>query len=279
MRGITGASETWEDLIRSASILDDLKHKRYTIDQMAEFSTSARRPVNESTRQFAFDIENAKNTMYNAQFDYEQLSDTLDGIGTIVPFPIFFLKNFVYWMELFEKNPDWVDNAIDVQEGLWSGKDVENDEFAKEAKGRGAIPIGGDSLPKWFRGIYKPAPLQSMFGAFSLLNDPLGDFGYRLHGVPNAAIAAVNRIQPNELTTSLRDPEETKYRPYSTDIYERNVKLTDRSYNPIEAAVHGMNPFERQTNTFLRTPAKIAAGDAQLSDFLPSIFQPDFSKK
>lgn len=279
MRGITGASETWEELIRSASILDDLKHKRYTIDQMAEFSTSARRPVNESTRQFAFDIENAKNTMYNAQFDYEQLSDTLDGIGTVVPFPIFFLKNFVYWMELFEKNPDWVDNAIDVQEGLWSGKDVENDEFAKEAKGRGAIPVGGDSLPKWFRGIYKPAPLQSMFGAFSLLNDPLGDFGYRLHGVPNAAIAAVNRIQPNELTTSLRDPEETKYRPYSTDMYERNVKLTDRNYNPIEAAVHSMNPFERQTNTFLRTPAKIAAGDAQLSDFLPSVFQPDFSKK
>lgn len=276
VNGMTNTSESWEDLIRTASILDDLKHKRYSEDVFSDFYSG--RLKGDAYTKVAVDLENAKNAMYTSQFDYEQLSDTLDGISNIVPFPIFFLKNFTYWMDLFEKNPDWVDNAIDIQEGLWGGRDDE-DEFAKQAKGRGAVPIGGDGLPGFFKGYFKPTPQQSMYGAFGLLNAPASNLGYRLHPVSSAALNTFNRVAPNELTTSLKNPEEVKYRPYSFDPYEKNVKSTDSEYSPIAAAIHGANPFERQLGTHMRTIPKVVNGTAQMSDFLPSVFQPDYSKK
>lgn len=272
MNAFTDASESWEELIRTASIVDDLRHRGYGAE------TFGKQLSPDELLEFDVAKVDAKNAMYNAQFDYERTNDFIDSVGKVVPFPIFFLKNFQYWMDLWMKNPQWVDNAIDVQEGLWAGRREEDEDntFAIEAKGRGAIPVGGESLPDWFKGIYKPAPLQSMFSAFSLLNSPVSDISYRLHPLIGGTAAAVNEQYPNDLTTSLFPAEDVKYRPYSTDIYERNVKVGDPNFNPMEYTLHRMNPFERVTNTYLRTPAKIEKGEQQLSDFLPSVFQPDF---
>lgn len=269
------ASTGWEDVIRTASILDDLEHG-YTFEELGILSRASK--GTQSDINFRVRLDEAKNTMYNAQFDYERGSDFMEGVGKAVPFPVFFLKNFAYWMELFAENPQYVDNAIDVQEGLWGNRDEENakDTFAIEAKGRGAVPVGGESLPEWFKGYYKPAPLQSMFGAFNLLNDPVGNMQYRVNPLISSGIAAVNKAAPNELTTSLAPTEETKYRPYSTDMYERNVKASDPNFNPLEYAVHRANPYERALNSYLRVPHKIREGEVQMSDFAPSIFQPDF---
>lgn len=275
MSAMLKASGGWEDVIRTASILDDLEHG-YTLEELGVLSRGQK--FTDADINFRVKLDEAKNTMYNAQFDYERGSDFMEGVGKVVPFPVFFLKNFAYWMELFSENPQYVDNAIDIQEGLWGNKDEENskDEFAVQAKGRGAIPIGGDALPKWFKGIYKPSPLQSMFGAFSLLNSPVQDLQYRVNPLISGGAAALAKEFPNDLTTSLMPQEETKYRPYSTDMYERNVKASDPNFNPLEYAVHRANPYERMVNTYLRTPEKIKRGEAQLSDFVPSVFQPDF---
>lgn len=271
MNTFTDASESWEELIRTASIVDDLRHRGYGAE------TFGKQLNPDEALEFDVAKVDAKNAMYNAQFDYERTNDFIDNVGKVVPFPIFFLKNFQYWMDLWMRNPQWVDNAIDVQEGLWAGREEDKDDtFAIEAKGRGAIPVGGESLPDWFKGIYKPAPLQSMFSAFSLLNSPVSDVSYRLHPLIGGAASAVNTSAPNDLTTSLFPAEDVKYRPYSTDIYERNVKVGDPNFNPMEYTLHRMNPFERATNTYLRTPAKLKKGEQQLSDFLPSVFQPDF---
>lgn len=275
MRAMLNKSSGWEDVIRTASILDDLEHG-YTFEELGAFARSAKYTANDM--EFRVRLDEAKNAMYNAQFDYERGSDFMEGVGKVVPFPVFFLKNFAYWMELFAQNPQYVDNAIDIQEGLWSGRDKEeaSDSFAAEAKGRGAIPVGGDALPNWFKGFYKPSPLQSMFGAFSLLNNPVDDMRYRVNPLISGGVAAVANEFPNELTTYLAKDTETKYRPYSTDMYERNVTSSDPNFNPLEYAVHRANPYERAVSTYLRTPQKIREGEAQLSDFVPSVFQPDF---
>lgn len=274
--GMMGASEGIEDLVRTATIVDDLRHHGYSDEYMRRIMASG---TPAERLKLEVDLENAKNAMYSAQFDYERLTNFLDTVGTAVPFPIFFLKNFTYWMDLFQENPQFVDNMIDIQEGLWAHRKTEdeNDEFAKQAKGRGAVPVGGAaSLPEWFKGIYKPSPLQSMFSAFSMLNDPLGDISYRLHPSISAGIAQAHEQTPSDLTTLLRGSEEMSYRPYSTNIYERNVKESDPNFDTQQYALHRANPYERATQTYLRTPAKLKRGEAQLSDFLPSVFQPDF---
>ena len=277
MKSLTDASGSWEELIRTASIVDDLKHKRYTIEQMSEYSKYVDPELGASRRQFDVRLSEAKNTMFNAQFDYERVNDFLSGVGKVVPFPIFFLKNFGYWMELFMRNPQWVDNAIDVQEGLWQGYNEKNDKFMTEAKGRGAIPVGNDSLPEWFKGVYKPSPLQSMFGAFNLLNSPVDNLTYRVNPLISGAATAVGSALPtNDLTTLLMNPESVKYRPYSGNMYERNIKMGDEKFNPVNYTLHRMNPYDRVLNAQMRIPEKVKAGDAQLSDFLPSVFQPIF---
>jgi hypothetical protein len=214
--------------------------------------------------------------MYESNFNYERMSDFMEGVGTAMPFPTFFLKNLAYWLELFEKNPQFFDHAITVHESMWQSRDTSEDEILAEAKGRGAVPVG-QKLSKFFKGIYKPTPLQSMFGAFNLINEPVENLSYRLHPLISGSAQAVNQALPHSpLTTFLG---EAKYRPYSTDMYERNVKQDDENFNSLAYTVHRSNPFERTINTALRTPAKVREGQAQLSDFLPSIFQPDFSKK
>jgi hypothetical protein len=275
MKALTDASSGWEDIIRTASILDDIRHGEYSMDDFAKFARGS--AGTEDSIKLSVRLDEAKNTMFNAQFDYERQSDFISRIGKTVPFPIFFLKNFEYWMELFDKNPQFVDNVIDVQEGLWSGYNEDNDKFMTEAKGRGAIPVGGDALPDWFKGVYKPSPLQSMFGAFSLLNDPIDNLSYRVNPLIGGAKAAATSLLPDsDLTTYLEDPESVKYRPYSGDMYERNIKQGDPNFDPLNYTLHRMNPFDRAISSQMRIPAKWEAGEVQLSDALPSVFQPMF---
>lgn len=266
---VMDASEWSESTVRTAMLYNDLKHRGYVPGQNA--------PKVDYFTQDTVTMD-ALNTMYSAHFDYENTPDFMNAIGDAVPFPIFFLKNFYFWMELFINNPQFVDNVIDVQEGLWEHRRDrdEDNEFAKGAKGRGAAPVGDGDLTGWFKGFYKPTPLQSMFGAFSLLNDPINDLQYRLHPAITGAAAIAHQQAPTDLTTLLNPDENLKYRPYSTNPYERNVSPEDPNYNALEFAIHRANPLERATNTYLRTPSKVRNGSAQLSDFLPSVFQPEF---
>ena len=265
---IMKANSGAEQLFRQAAILNDMSHKGYSLDSMCQLLELDAKGERELIKAFEIDMLDAQNAMNAANFHYEASSDLLNAAGTIIPFPTFFLKNFAFWMQILNENPQMIDHFISVQEGLWRGQEDETkkDQFKAEAKGRGAIPVNGQKLSKFFKGIYKPSPLNSMFGAFSLLNNPIDDISYRL----NPAL---------KLTTSpLMKDEDVKYRPYSTNQYERNITKADPNFNPLEYALHSMNPYERTINTYLRTPGKFAKGQAQLSDVLPSIFQPDFSK-
>lgn len=262
------SSEWIESTVRTAMIYNDLKHAGFT-------------PGHRMSKGFdpiLMDVatSDALNAMYSAHFDYENVTDFVNSISDAIPFPIFFLKNFYFWMELFINHPQYVDNIIDIQEGLWGHRDAEDDEFAKGAKGRGAIPLGDGDLDSWFRGYYKPSPLQSMFGAFSLLNDPMGDLQYRMHPAISGTASVASKMLPSDLTTLLGAEENLTYRPYSTSPYTRNLSPSDAKYNPIDFAIHRANPFERATNTYLRTPTRVSRGEAQLSDFFPSMFQPEY---
>lgn len=287
-RAAMSASEFIENTMRGTAIFNDLMHAGYTKEQIFKILLS-----DGSTKEFAdaklvFDVDyaNAVNAMYEANFNYERMSDFMEGVGKAMPFPTFFLKNLTYWLTLFEKNPQFFDHAITVHESMWQDRDTSEDEVLAETKGRGAVPVSvpegidkasGQKLSKWFKGMFKPTPLQSMFGAFSLINDPVEDLSYRLHPAISGSAQAVNQALPhNPLTTFLG---EAKYRPYSTDIYERNVTQNDEEFNSLAFAAHRANPYERAVSTHLRTPNKMLEGQAQLSDFLPSIFQPEFSKK
>ena len=272
------ASEFIESTMRGTAVLNDLMHEGYTNDQIFKILLDGNVTPEAAATKLAFDVDfaDAVNAMYESNFNYERMSDFMEGVGKAMPFPTFFLKNLTYWLTLFEKNPQFFDHAITVHENMWAGRDTSEDEFVAEAKGRGAVPVG-QKMSKFFKGIYKPTPLQSMFGAFNLVNEPIENLSYRLHPLISGSAQAANQALPhNPLTTLLG---EAKYRPYSTDIYERNVTQDDENFNPLSYAMHRSNPFERAVNTALRTPAKVREGQAQLSDFLPSIFQPDFSKK
>ena len=276
--GAMNASEFIENTMRGTAILNDLMHEGYSNADIFRILLDGSKSPEAAAAKLTFDVDfaDAVNAMYEANFNYERMSDFMEGVGKAMPFPTFFLKNLTYWLSLFEKNPQFFDHAITVHENMWADRDTSEDEFLAEAKGRGAVPVG-QKLSKFFKGIYKPTPLQSMFGAFNLINEPVENLSYRLHPLISGSAQAVNQALPhNPLTTFLG---EAKYRPYSTDMYERNVKQDDENFNPLAYTVHRSNPFERTINTALRTPAKVREGQAQLSDFLPSVFQPDFSKK
>jgi hypothetical protein len=61
--------------------------------------------------------------------------------------------------------------------------------------------------------------------------------------------------------------------------YQKNITKNDKEFSELAYMFHQLNPYERFINTGLRTPGKIANNSYQLSDFLPSMFQPDFRKK
>lgn len=294
-RTVMRLSETTENIARASTILNDFRHKGMdekwfgeyfnSLDELKEATKSDPTSLRfrEKLREdFNVNMSEAINTMHSANFDYERMTDFTDTVGTFVPFPTFFLKNLGYWLEVLVNHPQYIDHAITVQESLWGSRDTSKDKFAAEAKGRGAVPIsvGGQNLSKFFKGIYKPTPLQSMFGAFSLINNPVEDVYYRLHPALSGGITAASQIEPlKSITADLLPSDSVKYRPYSTDMYERNVTRDDPNFNPVSYAIHRANPVERSVQAALRLPDKLSQDKAQLSDFLPSIFQPDFGEK
>ena len=276
-----------ETIMRSSAMLNDLTHKYSskeimdTLEDSQALEKSFRdnikngieremRTVEAMNRQqLEIDTMDALNVSSAANFNYEDTKGLIDNLSYIIPFPTFFLKNLSFWTNILVENPQYIDNAISVQQGLWHGKDTSKDEFTAEAKGRGAVALQstGQNSSNFMRGIFKPTPLSSMFGAFNLLNNPVENLRFRV----NPAIQLA--------TSPLLPDEEVKYRPYNTNIYQRNVSRNDKKFNALSYMFHTLNPYERPVKTYLRTPNKINKGQAQLSDFLPSIFQPDFSKK
>lgn len=293
---IMDASETVENTFRTASILNDFRHNGITMPEFKEHfedinqlydiirhspkdKEAAEKMLRELEKEFDIQFSNANNAMAHANFDYERVNNFTDTVGTFVPFPTFFLRNLGYWLEMMVDNPQYIDRAISLQEGLWNGKDTSKDTFLAEAKGRGAIPMTGQNLSKHFKGIYKPTPLQSMFGAFSLINSPGPDVYNRLHPMLSSGIATAAKLPGiRNIAADKLDSDMVKYRPYSTSRFQKNIRYGDKEFNPIAYAIHRNNPVERDLQAAIRLPDKVSAGEWQLSDVLPSIFQPDFSK-
>ena len=293
---IMDASETVENTFRTASILNDFRHNGITMPEFKEHfedinqlygiirhspkdKEAAEEMLRELEKEFDIQFSNANNAMAHANFDYERVNNFTDTVGTFVPFPTFFLRNLGYWLEMMVDNPQYIDRAISLQEGLWNGKDTSKDTFLAEAKGRGAVPMTGQNLSKHFKGIYKPTPLQSMFGAFSLINSPGPDVYNRLHPMLSSGIVTASKLPGiRNIAADKLDSDTVKYRPYSTSRFQKNIRYGDKEFNPIAYAIHRNNPVERDLQAAIRLPDKVSAGEWQLSDVLPSIFQPDFSK-
>ena len=264
--GILKSSNTIENLMRSSTILNDLQHKGYTIEDMCDILETDKITEKALRDKFKMSMNEAINTMNAANFDYDNVSEFMNKASYILPFPTFYLKNLAFWADIFVNKPQLIDNVISVHEGLWAGKDT-SDEFTAEAKGRGAIPIGQQKGVKHLTGIVKQTPYNSMFSAFNAVNNFKEDFAYRTNPI----------LRP--IARHLQDPKDIKYRPYNTNQYQKNITQADPKFSELAYMFHQLNPYERFINTGLRTPGKVSRNEYQLSDFLPSMFQPDFSKK
>ena len=262
---ILKSSNNIENWMRSATILNDLQHQGYTMDQICDILELDKVTEQATRAKFKMSMNEAINTMYAANFDYDNVGNVMNKVSYILPFPTFYLKNLAFWADIFTNKPQLIDNVISTHEGLWSGKDT-SDKFTAEAKGRGALPIGQQGN-KHLTGIVKQTPYNSMFGAFNAVNNLKEDFAYRT----NPALRPIAR--------HLQDPDDVKYRPYNTQQFQKNIKQSDPEFSELAYMFHQLNPYERFINTGLRTPGKIANNSYQVSDFLPSMFQPDFSKK
>jgi len=261
---ILGWSGKYENLIRSSMILNDLT-RRYSSKDIYRIIGNSDKIADK--RLLNIKMLDAINTMSASNFDYEYISEVLDKFGTVVPFPTFVLKNMAYWTEIMVEHPEAIDSIITAQEVAWRNRDTKNDKFKQEAKGRGAIPFGNDN--KFLKGIFKPTPYQSLFSAFDMLQNPVQNIAFRVNPLATP------------LTHHLQDAEDDKYRPYSTDPYQKNITRDDPNYSTLKATFHRLNPYERTLNAWLRAPSK-AFGEghnAQLSDLVPSVFQPDFGTK
>ncbi len=260
---ILKTSNQFESLTRTATILNDLEHRGFTQDKIDDILGNDPKVEKALYQDLHIKTMDAINVMNAANFDYDTVSDLMDKASYVIPFPTFYMKNLAFWLNTLAEHPERLDDIISFQESLWNGV-PQKDEYAKEAKGRGAYPIGvgNDHLT----GIVKQSPTNSMFGAFNALNNPVGDLSYRLNPVTRP------------ITRHLQDPKDVKYRPYSTDVYEKNIDATSSQFSDLAYMFHQLNPFERFVNTYLRTPRKIATNQAQLSDFAPSMFQPNFNK-
>ncbi len=262
---ILKTSNTIENWMRSATILNDLQHQGYTVEDICEILGTDKTAEKALRAKFNMSMNEALNTMYAANFDYDNVSEVMNKASYILPFPTFYLKNLAFWADIFTNKPQYIDNVLSVHENLWAGKDTSKDEFTAEAKGRGAVPIGQQN--KHLTGIVKQTPYNSMFGAFNAINNFKEDFAYRT----NPALRPIAR--------HLQKPEDVKYRPYNTQQFQKNIKQGDKDFSELAYMFHQLNPYERFINTGLRTPGKVANNTYQMSDFLPSMFQPDFSKK
>lgn len=263
---ILKSSTAIENLMRSATIINDLQHQGYSFDDMCKIVNLDATTEKALRAKFNMSVNEAINTMNAVNFDYDNVSELMNKASYILPFPTFYLKNLAFWADIFTNKPQYIDNIISVHEGLWSGKNT-NDEFVAEAKGRGAVPIGQQKGLKHLTGIVKQTPYNSMFGAFNAVNNVKEDFTYRTNPV----------LRP--ITRHLQDPNDIKYRPYNTNQYQKNITQKDPQFSELAYMFHQLNPYDRFINTYARTPGKVAKNDYQISDFLPSMFQPDFSKK
>ena len=293
---VLDSSSYLETIARSSSVLNDLSHK-YSIDDIErilnnkyEFDDAGRRIIKDGTykttkeyKDLQVNIQNAINAMNNANFDYNNMPDFVDFVSTFVPFPTFYLKNMAYWLEVMVDHPEYIDTAITIQDNMWhdKNKELQTDKFTAEAKGRGAIPLDSvtnigqisskipnplSSVTPQIKGIFKPTPLNSMFGAFNSLQNPVKGIAQRVHPIASP------------LTHHLLDDEDVKYRPYNTNPYQKNIKKGDPEFSKLKYTFHRLNPYERIISVGMRTPGKLRTGTAQLYDVLPSVFQPDFSK-
>lgn len=259
-----------ETLFRSASVLNDLKHQYKNLDGLRQVIGLSPEEFTKRHKELSAKTLDAINLMNAANFNYDNISDFMQGVSYAMPFPTFYLKNIGYWLEVLEEHPEYIDTIVNTQNTMWNGIDTTKDNFQAEAKGRGSLPMSsiiGQKPSKVFKGVLKPTMTNSMFSAFSTINNPVKDIA--------------NRVNPtmSNLTRHLQDPENVRYRPYSTDLYEKNIKQGDKNFNSLAYTFHRLNPYDRFLNTYLRTPAKIKTNQAQMSDFLPSIFQPDYSRK
>ena len=260
-----GVSENYiEPMARGGTYLNYLKHKGYTMKDILEIVGFKGHVDEKTAEEFHTACQEAVNAMYATNFNYESTSKFQKVFAKFVPFPTFYLKNIAFWLDVFDKNPQIIDNTLDIHQGLWSGKDTK-DEFVAQAKGRGAIPIGQQN--KHLTGIVKPTPYNSMFGAFGAINDPTEDIAFRTNPL----------MRP--ITRHLQKPEDVKYRPYNTQQFQKNIKQGDKEFSDLAYMFHQLNPYDRYINAYLRTPGKVATNSYQASDFLPSLFQPDFGKK
>lgn len=256
-------SNQFESLTRTATILNDLEHRGFTQDRIDEILGNDPAVEKAMYQDLHIKIMDAVNVMNTANFDYDTVSDLMDKASYVIPFPTFYMKNMAFWLNTLAEHPERLDDIISFQESLWAGV-PQKDEYAQEAKGRGAYPIGVGN--QHLTGIVKQSPINSMFGAFNSLNNFGPDLSYRLNPVTRP------------ITRHLQNPEDVKYRPYSTDVYEKNINAKSSQFSDLAYLFHQLNPFERFVNTALRTPRKVAINQAQLSDFAPSMFQPNFNK-
>lgn len=274
-----GSSNKMESIVRQATILNDIRHKEDLDSVIDLLGTSKKELDNIDKNDFPFyTFENKVMKdfqMYNgilskdaANFNYENTTGLIDTLGTVMPFPTFFIKNIGYWLDLLMEKPTLLKKALILQEGLWSGEpETKTDRFKAEAKGRGAIPLnltGSDKISSFFKGIYKPSMLNSMFSALSALNNPVDSIQYRLHPLLSLT------------TYPLNDKEDVKYRPYSMNQYEKNIDRTNPKFSNLEYLFHRLNPFDKVIGNTLRLPSKIKNKQVQLADVLSSTFQPDF---
>lgn len=261
---ILKTSNQVESYMRSASIINDLKHKGYSRDKICHILGLPNNEEVQLYEKLRVDMQNAINTMHASNFDYDQVSPLMDKMSYIMPFPTFYLKNIAYWMDILVERPEMIDDIISVHEGMWTAKneDTKTDEFAAEAKGRGAVPVHTGN--KYFAGFVKQTPYTSMFGAFNAMNDPRNDMAFRVNPIARP------------VTRHLQDDEDVRYRPYSMNMYEKNINAEDPKFNDLAYMFHQLNPYERFTQNALRFPQKMDRGELKLSDFASSIVQPDF---
>lgn len=253
-----------ETHMRSAAILNDLKHQGVSTDVISDILEMPKDVADKTRRDLRIQMHDAVNTMHSANFDYDNVSNFMNTMSYVMPFPTFYLKNIAYWLDVLVENPQKIDKIISAHEALWTAKeeDVEKDEFAAEAKGRGAVPVFTGK--KHLSGFVKQTPYTSMFGAFNALNDPQGDFWFRTNPL----------LRP--VTRHLQRDEDVRYRPYSTNQYEKNIKQGDKEFNDLAYMFHQLNPYDKFINNMARLPGKIDKNEYRLSDFASSLIQPDF---
>lgn len=281
---VFAGSEYIEQSARASAILNDLRHRGMDLDELEHAMGILRKGDSESSAHINVMLEDALNAMNASNFDYDNVGPLLNAATYAMPFPTFYMKNIVFWMDLIENNPQMVKNLLKTHNAMWDVTDEEeSDQFVAEAKGRGALAFGDvDSerpLRKFFKGIYKPTPMQSMFSAFNAVQHPIESLTSRVNPLVTAPLGAVAGElggADSDLTALLGGTDSVKYRPYNTKRFQKNMRAGDEDFSGLRYMFHRINPFDRAINTALRVPEKAKHGELAISDIAPSVFQPRF---